>query len=241
MKFEITESRFGKKQSKSKKYKQIIPVLIVIILVTLFILFSVIFAEMIRCNINKLSVDNNTNATWIGSLASYWGGIIGGIFSGIIAIIGVFYTIQFTREADRKKERQGIQPFLNIEIAKIPFSQAKSFQIVDNESSTNEVANNGFCKIYLSITNIGNGFAKTLTFGTGENFAGVEFSEVFTVNERKEILLSVQTSKLEEEIEFFIWFVDSMTNEYIQCYKLKQDKTGTGFSLDIGYPDYIKS
>lgn len=218
----------------------IIPVLIVIILVTFFILFSMTFAQMIRCNINKLSVDNNADATWIGSLASYWGGIIGGIFSGIIAIIGVFYTIQFTREADRKKERQGIQPFLNAEIVRHPSGQAKSFQIVDKESSINEMANKEFFKIYLSITNIGNGFAKTLTFGTRENFAGVEFSEVFTINERKEILLSVQKSRLEKEIKFFIWFIDSMTNEYIQCYELKQYKDSTEFSLDIGYPELLE-
>lgn len=178
MKNKITISRFGQNQLKCKKKKWIVPVLIGLMIVTLFVLLLLKCEEMIRCSIGKLSVDNDVNATWIGSLASYWGGIIGGVFSGMIAIFGVFYTIQFTREVDRKKERQSIQPFLNVEIVGKPSENVKSFQISDQPNYLDGKATQEFSPIYLSITNIGNGFANTLTFGTGENLTGVSFKEV---------------------------------------------------------------
>ncbi len=181
MKNKIEISRFGKNQLKRKKKKWIKPVIIGIIIATLFVLFSLECEEMIRCSISKLSVDNDANAIWIGSLASYWGGIIGGVFSGTIAIFGVFYTIQFTREADRKKEKQSIQPFLNVQIVEKPSGAVKKFQIADEPKYVDGKAAQEF-SIYLSITNIGNGFANTLIFGTGENLTGVCFKEVFTVN-----------------------------------------------------------
>lgn len=149
MKNKIEMSRFGKNQLKRKKKKWIKPVLIGIIITILFVLLSLKCEEMIRCSIGKLSVDNDANATWIGSLASYWGGIIGGVFSGTIAIFGVFYTIQFTREADRKKERQSIQPFLNVEIVGIPSGTVKRFQIADEQKYVNGKATQEFYPIYL--------------------------------------------------------------------------------------------
>ena len=112
----ISINRFGRDQLQRKKKKWLIPVIIGLVLIATFIFLAIKGEDLIRSNIVKLSVDNDANATWIGSLASYWGGILGGIFSGAIAIFGVFYTIQFTREADRNKERQSIQPFLNIKI-----------------------------------------------------------------------------------------------------------------------------
>ena len=178
---------------------------------------------------------------WIGSLASYWGGILGGIFSGIIAVIGVFYTIQFTREADRRKERQGIQPFLNVKIVSKPSGGSiKQFKIADDPKYVDGKATQEFYPIYLSITNIGNGFANTLTFGTGENLTGVGYKEVFTVNESKEVLLNVQTHKMGKGVGFFILFADSMTNEYIQNYEIKRNESGVGYDLDVGYPVLIE-
>ena len=127
----------------------------------------------------------------------------------MIAIFGVFYTIQFTREADRNKERQSIQPFLNVKIVAPPSGvTVKQFKIADEPKYVDGKAEQSFYPIYLSITNIGNGFANTLTFGTGESF--------------------------------FFWFADRMTNEYIQYYEIKRDSSGTGYDLDVGYPNLIE-
>lgn len=240
MKNKIKISRFGKNQILRKKARWIKPTILGMIVAVLFVLLSLKCEELIRCNIEKLTVNNDANATWIGSLASYWGGIIGGIFSGTIAIFGVFYTIQFTREADRSKERQSIQPFLNVEIVGKPSETVKSFKIADEPKYVDGKATQEFYPIYLSITNIGNGFANTLTFGTGENLTGVSFKEVFTVNQKKEVILNVQTHKIEKGVTFFIWFADCMTNEYIQYYELKRCEDGIGYVLDVGYPNLIE-
>lgn len=238
----VTISRFGKNQCKRKKSKLKFFIFGAIIFSILIVILSLVVEEAIRYNIVKLSVDNDANATWIGSLASYWGGIIGGIFSGTIAILGVFYTIQFTREADRKKERQSIQPFLNIEITTGSLESVRTFKIATKESSSANSGKNAndLCLVPVSITNIGNGFANTLTFGTGENLTGVKFSEVFTINQRKKVLLKVQKSQLMEGANFFIWFTDSMTNEYIQHYELRRNNNNGKIDLDVGYPDLIE-
>ena len=46
--------------------------------------------------------------------------------------------------------------------------------------------------------------------------------------------------KMSKGVSFFIWFADSMTNEYIQYYELKRDSSGTGYNLDVGYPNLIE-
>lgn len=237
----IRITRFGQDQMKPKGKKWVWR-LILILIVGGFIVFAAVKCEgIIRRSVAELSVDNDANAAWIGSLASYWGGILGGIFSGIIAVIGVFYTIQFTREADRRKERQGIQPFLNVKIvSKSSGGSIKQFKIADEPKYVDGKATQEFYPIYLSITNIGNGFANTLTFGTGENLTGVGYKEVFTVNESKEVLLNVQTHKMGKGVGFFILFADSMTNEYIQNYEIKRNESGTGYDLDVGYPVLIE-
>ena len=127
-----------------------------------------------------------------------------------------------------------------MEIVGIPSGTVKRFQIADEQKYVNGKATQEFYPIYLSITNIGNGFANTLTFGTGENLTGVNFKEVFTVNQKKEILLDVQTYKMGKGVIFFIWFTDSMTNEYIQYYELKRNGDGAGYNLDVGYPNLIE-
>ena len=98
--FEINMKRFGKNQSKKKKSKWKNVIIPSVLLIIIFVGCAYKVENLIQSSVVKLSVDNDVNATWIGSLASFWGGILGGIFSGIIAVFGVFYTIRFTREAD---------------------------------------------------------------------------------------------------------------------------------------------
>lgn len=42
--------------------------------------------------------------TRAASVASYWGGIIGGAVSGMLAFLGVFYAIRYYKESDAQKE-----------------------------------------------------------------------------------------------------------------------------------------
>lgn len=237
----ISITRFGQDQLKKKRSKWVKPLILGLLFFAVIVLATVKVEELIRTNVVRLSVDNDANAAWIGSLASYWGGVLGGIISGVIAIVGVFYTIQFTREADRNKERQSIQPFLNIEITKKPsHGTVRQFTIANNSELLEDKAGQSFCPIYLSITNIGNGFANTMTFGTGDNVSGLDYREVFTVNETKVVLLRVAPNRMRSGVKFFVDFADSMTNEYIQRYELKNDLTGYGYDIDIGYPYLVQ-
>lgn len=86
----IRITRFGQNQIKKKNKKWIKAIVLIATIAVLIFAVSLKIEDIIRCSIEKLSVDNDANATWISSLASYWGGILGGIFSGIIAIFGVF-------------------------------------------------------------------------------------------------------------------------------------------------------
>jgi hypothetical protein len=187
----INITRFGQDQLRKRKKKWIKPVIIGIVLTAIFAFLALKSEDIIHTNIVKLSVDNDANATWIGSLAPSGGTV-------------------------------------------------KQFKIADEPKFIDGKAEQLFYPIYLSITNIGNGFANTMTFGTGENLTGLSYKEVFTINETKVVKLDVQTYKMSKGVSFFIWFADSMTNEYIQYYELNRDSSGTGYELDIGYPNLIE-
>lgn len=209
--FEVNMKRFGKNQPKKKKSKWKNVIIPSVLLIIIFVVCAYKVENLIQSSLVKLSVDNDVNATWIGSLASYWGGILGGIFSGIIAVFGVFYTIQFTREADRNKLRQSIQPFLNVNKVTSQYnynnSDIKQFQISGVNRQDNKLKPQSLESIYLGITNIGNGFANTITFGTGENYLGIAYKDVFTINETKIVRLNVPKQKLNEGFIFNILFL----------------------------------
>lgn len=85
----------------------------------------------------------------------------------------MFYTIQFTREADRNKLRQSIQPFLNVNKVTSQYnyknnSDIKRFQISGVNRQDDKLKPQSLESIYLEITNIGNGFANTILLATKE-------------------------------------------------------------------------
>ena len=170
--------------------------------------------------------------TWISSIASYWGGIIGGIASGVFAFLGVFYTIRYYKESDAKKERAAIQPFL----------------LVSEEKDRRKDPHKGFylgksviekgVEILISIQNIGNGFANIAVIHTGFSSDGAPFNIVIPVNNFVYINFIVDKSKLEEGYPFKIQYIDSMTNEYIQEYKIMSEY-GT-IRIECGYPQLLQ-
>ena len=104
----VEYKRFGlpynpQKEKKTKNKLILHIVLFLIIFIAVAVVLTLGVEALIRLSVVQLSVDNEMNATWIGSVASYWGGIIGGMISGILAVIGVFYTILYYKEADEQK------------------------------------------------------------------------------------------------------------------------------------------
>ena len=118
----VTFKRFGlpynpqkDKKNKNKIIRHIVWFLIAFIAIS--VLLTLVVEALIRISIAKLAINDTIDSTWIGSLASYWGGIIGGMISGTLAFIGVFYTIRYYKESDEQKEKAAIQPFLNVTMA----------------------------------------------------------------------------------------------------------------------------
>lgn len=67
----------------------------IILFLCLFIVVAVMLAigfEILMWNhIASFAINDTIDSTWIGSLASYWGGVFGGAIFGVFAFFGFFY------------------------------------------------------------------------------------------------------------------------------------------------------
>ena len=109
----VNVERFGiETKKKNKLLFFIMAVVILLALIALVLIVSVSVQLTIRDSIASLSIDNDANATWVSSLASYWGAIIGGVISGVLSVIGVALTIRYYRSSDEVKNRLEHMPFL---------------------------------------------------------------------------------------------------------------------------------
>lgn len=150
--------------------------------------------------------------TWSASVASYWGGIIGGVVSGVLAFLGVFYTIRYYKDSDAQKERAAVQPFLFVKIGQDNrYELSKGFGLGDVPKKKEKQK-----EIRVSIQNIGNGFATTLVIHTGVNIGGLAFNKVIPVGECAYTFFVVDPENLKDGLHFGLQYIDSMTNEYIQ-------------------------
>lgn len=218
------------KKTKNKLIRHI--VLFLIIFVAIAVLLTLGVETLIRLSVARLSVDNEMNATWIGSVASYWGGIIGGMISGILAFIGVFYTIRYYKESDEQKEKASIQPFLHV-IVTSGSSATRGFSLGKLSEDKKEQT-----RVNVNIKNIGNGFANTLVVHTGANFGGLAFNNVIAVGESVDLFFIVDKNSLNEGIHFGIQYIDSMRNEYIQEYDMKMEYASV--KIECGYPSFLE-
>lgn len=233
----VEYKRFGlpynpqkEKKTKNKLVRHIVLFLIVFIAVAVLLTLGV--EALIRLSVAHLSVNNEMNATWIGSVASYWGGIIGGMISGILAFIGVFYTIHYYKESDEQKEKASIQPFLHVTVAS-GSSAMRGFSLGKLSEDKKEQK-----QVNVNIKNIGNGFANTLVVHTGANFGGLAFNNVIAVGESENLFFVVDKNELNKGVHFGIQYIDSMRNEYIQEYDMKMEHNSV--KIECGYPGFLE-
>ena len=217
-------------KTKNKLIRHIVLFLIIFIAVTLVLTLGV--EALIRLSVAQLSVNNEMNATWIGSVASYWGGIIGGMISGILAFIGVFYTIRYYKESDEQKEKASIQPFLHVTVAS-GSGAMRGFSLGKLSEDKKEQK-----QVNVNIKNIGNGFANTLVVHTGANFGGLAFNNVIAVGESVNLFFVVDKNELNKGVHFCIRYIDSMRNEYIQEYDMKMGYNSV--RIECGYPAFLE-
>lgn len=199
------------------KKRTIVFFLIVAILAPLLIDYF-IFGNTIPSNIS--------NESWAGFLGSYIG--------GLCTMIAVFITVKYYKDSDKKKEKAAIQPFLHVTVTGNDREARRGFSLPGKtEKKSDELK-----KVNILIKNIGNGFATTLVVYTGFNFGGLAFKHVIPVGESVQTYFMVDTDKLEDGLHFGFNFVDSMRNEYIQEYEMKQE--GSQIVIDCGYPEFMK-
>ena len=226
--------RFGKlfnpgEERRKKKNSFLSVILFLICAVVIIAACTILIEHLIRA----LAVSEQEE-TWVASVASYWGGIIGGVVSGILAFLGVFYTIRYYKDSDAQKERAAVQPFLLVKVGQDERRElSKGFslgKVPDDNKKRKEVR--------VSIKNIGNGFATTLVIHTGFNIGGLAFNKVIPVGECAYTFFIVDPVNLKEDLHFGLQYVDSMTNEYIQEYTMKAD--GSIIEIDCGYPQLLR-
>lgn len=166
--------RFGKpyeigKERRTKRNALVGVLVLLFIAILLVVIVSIVMEVAIRH-----WVVPGQEETWAASVASYWGGIIGGAVSGILAFLGVFYTIRYYKESDAQKERAAVQPFLMVELGQDPKHNnlRKGFGLGDRTEDKEKQQT-----IYVAIKNIGHGFAKTLVIHTGFNIGGLALTK----------------------------------------------------------------
>ncbi len=116
----IEMQRFGKPYEPRKETHSRRNALVGILV---FLLVAILIVAIVSIGIEvaiKYGVIPGQEETWAASVASYWGGIVGGAISGILAFLGVFYTIRYYKESDAQKERAAVQPFLMVELGQDP-------------------------------------------------------------------------------------------------------------------------
>ena len=227
--------RFGKpfdpnkkKKDKRKAHARVI----------LFLIMAIIVVSVVTLYIESLirvSVITGQEATWAASIASYWGGIIGGMISGVLAFLGVFYTIRYYKESDAQKERAAVQPFLMIDTCVDSRHEASIGFGVGSRTEDKEKHRH----VDVIIKNIGNGFAKTLVICTDQTgIGGHEFNRVISVGECTHTFFVLNKDDENEIIPFSLQYIDSMTNEYIQNYELKV--VHGRVEIECGYPQVLE-
>ena len=229
----VVLKRFGKPfspgEARRKKRNSFLSVIVFLICsVVVVAIITIVIEHLIR----ELAVIGQEE-TWAASVASYWGGIIGGVVSGVLAFLGVFYTIRYYRDSDEQKERASVQPFLLVKVGQDNRHElSKGFglgNVPEDEKNRKEIR--------VSIQNIGNGFATTLVVHTGANIGGLAFNKVIPVGECAYTFFIVDHENLKNGLHFGLQYVDSMTNEYIQEYTLKADRGS--IEIDCGYPQLL--
>ncbi len=224
MSWDIDIKRFGYPIEKKKNSIRRYIVLGIVIIVILIIVGAIIQCKL-ASYVTSLKCENSNYSTWISSLASYWGAIIGGIISGGLAFFGVAITIKYYRDSDAEKTKIEYMPFLKIDyVGQYKLYGDEKVYRLDEDVKESEY---GY-PYHLKIKNIGRGFAYILVVHMGNDICGEDINETILVDDEME--LYIQLEKNVTSVYFALQFVDCMRNEYYQEYRLEDSK------IDCGYP-----
>lgn len=240
--FKVEICRYGKKIKKTKKRNnttQIVVLLFICLAVALFIIKDL--ELYLRSFYSEIPRNSSYYLTWIGSLGSFWGGVFGGAASGLISIIGILLTIRYYRKQDSSNKIEENKPFLNIEKVKLPSGSLKNVK----EDDVLCKIGNGEQLIYVPvrIENIGNNFARTLTYNNGSNFGGYEFNNIIKVGEMHsfDTILEFRYDEDMKDAILLISFLDCYMNEYYQNFEFSLSSNKEDVKIIAGFPELIES
>lgn len=208
MKIEMT--RFGRNEIKKPNLKRKTLIVFLTVLIPILVIILSNWFEHIFLQKWYLEGAESIEQTWLSSLASYWGGIIGGLVSGAISLVGIIITINYYRKNDIKNRSLDHQPFLKINIeTKDNFSSTRLFDLGEQ--------NKGKVNVNCIIKNIGRGFAQTLTYNYGATIGGCSYNKTICIGDTVKGF-SFGIPNEDGEYNFRIAFFDEFMNEYIQEY-----------------------
>lgn len=233
----ISINRLGvPQQSKTGKVKKTICAIIgIVVFLLVAIVAFIVIESFIR---QKLLPAGDTNVvTWSASLASYWGAVLGGIVSGLIALGGTFIMINYYRQSDIQNKMNENRPFINISVQSWCSTNERNpilFSLGKGEKST-------FAE--LSFKNIGKGFAQLLVYYDGSNFGGNAFRYTLEQGTQLEKAYYIELKYDLENINnlsFAIMFMDCFSNEYIQTFDISVESIGS-VTVSCNYPQLTLS
>ena len=195
-----------------------------------FIIVSVIAVIALPLAIDWLIIGNNfpsniSNSDWVG----FFGGYIGSILGCVISLVGILWTINFTREQNRADRELQIRPFFDIryiDVEKFCFTKSWLGYIMisswDKNSEESEQPDSGQVGTgLLYLKNVGNGPATNINFQVEVENIESEYSARFTnkntkvttnsilPNETAELSVDITNSRKAPKKDDFVWDDDS--------------------------------
>lgn len=200
------------------------------------IISSVIALVLLPLAIDWLIIGNNfpsniSNSDWVGFL----GGYIGSIMGCVISLVGILWTINFTREQNRADRELQIRPYFDIryspsmntlpnEVSWLGYVDISEYD--DNGADPKRVENG-----LLFLKNVGNGPATNISATVSITNIKVKYTARFTNQNLKVTTNSVRQGE-EASMSIFI------TNNRIAPSKddFTWDENGFGFVNHIKFP-----
>ncbi len=149
---------------------------------------------------------NITNSDWVG----FFGGYIGSILGCVISLVGILWTINFTREQNRADRELQIRPYLDIRYNPSVNMLEKGKQwlgyVMINEWDDNKAENRDVERGLLYLKNVGNGPATNIDVGVFVENIKVKHSARFTNQNLKVTANSIQQG---EEAAVSLWITNN--------------------------------
>lgn len=173
-----------------------------------FIIGSIIAVVVLPLIMDWLIIGNSfpsniSNSDWVG----FFGGYIGALIGSIISLLGILWTIKFTREQNRADRELQIRPYLDIRYVpatnKLVGKASWLGYVMINEYNNNEAELQETERGLLYLKNVGNGPATNISVDVLVENIKVKFSARFNNQNTQVTSNSVQQGE-EGAVSFMI-------------------------------------